>query len=95
MAVWGCGFCGFFSGIMWPGTYSLSAGKIRGGTSMFALLALAGDLGCSIGPYMVGAVSENLGGNLSYGIIASAVFPLIMFLGLVFDKKNKTKNGNA
>ena len=84
----GCGFCGFFSGIMWPGTYSLSAGKIRGGTSMFALLALSGDLGCSLGPYMVGTVSESLGGNLSYGIIASAIFPLIMFLGLISDKKN-------
>ena len=91
----GCGLCGFFSSIMWPGIYSLSAGKIKGGTSMFALLALSGDLGCSLGPAMVGTVSDSFNGNLSIGIIASAIFPLILFLGLISDKKSKTKNGSV
>ena len=83
--------CGFFVGIMWPGTYSLAAGNIRnGGTVMFALLAFGGDVGCSVGPARVGLVSDYFGGNLRAGILFSAIFPLIMFLGLMFDtKKNK------
>lgn len=55
----GCGLSGFAVGIMWPGVFSLSAQYIRnGGTALFAYLALAGDLGCSIGP-LSSAVSSN------------------------------------
>ena len=50
--------CGFSVGIMWPGTLSISLKKIpTGGTAMFALLAMAGDLGGSIGPSTVGMIS--------------------------------------
>ena len=49
----GCGLCGLSVGIMWPGTFSkASAAMPFGGTAMFALLALAGDLGCSGGPLL-------------------------------------------
>jgi fucose permease len=75
----GCALCGFSVGIMWPGTFSKAASALRrGGTAMFALLALAGDLGCSSGPTLVGFVSEAAGGNMKMGILAAAVLPLIM-----------------
>lgn len=58
----GCGLCGFSVGIMWPGTFSKAAAALRhGGTLLFAMLALAGDLGCSGGPTLVGFVSSGLG----------------------------------
>ena len=83
----GCALCGFAVGIMWPGTYSLSAAGIKGGsTSMFALLALAGDLGCFAGPSVVGAVTGAVGGNMKMGILAAAIFPVIMIIGLFIFK---------
>lgn len=86
----GCALCGFFVGIMWPGTYSVAAGKIRnGGTLMFALLAFGGDVGCSVGPYTVGMVSDFFGGNLKTGILFASVFPLLMLAGLLIARKRK------
>ena len=78
-----CGICGFSVGIMWPGAFSIAASSIkRGGTLLFALLALAGDLGCSGGPTLVGIVSDACGGNLKIGILAAVVFPGLMIVGL-------------
>lgn len=75
----GCGLCGLSVGILWPGTFSLSARTIeRGGTAMFAFLALAGDLGCSGGPTFVGIVSGACGDNLKKGILAAVIFPVIL-----------------
>ena len=86
----GCALCGFSVGIMWPGTFSRASATLRtGGTAMFALLALAGDLGCSAGPTLVGFVSDAVGGNLKEGILAAAVFPLVMVLCLVIERKKK------
>ena len=86
----GCAVCGFSVGIMWPGTFSRASATLRtGGTAMFALLALAGDLGCSAGPTLVGFVSDAVGGNLKAGILAAAVFPLVMVLCLVIGRKKK------
>ena len=63
----GCIVCGFSVGIMWPGTISISSKKFpMGGTAMFALLAMAGDLGGSIGPGIVGHITQSAGNNLSY-----------------------------
>ena len=79
----GCAVCGLSVGIMWPGTFSkASAGLPRGGTAMFALMALAGDLGCSAGPTLVGMVSSALGDNLKQGILAGIVFPALLLAGL-------------
>ncbi len=90
----GCTLCGLSVGIMWPGTFSLAAKEMpRGGTAMFALYALAGDLGCASGPGLVGAVSERLGENLKVGILAAIVFPLLLLLGLVALRTvTRTKN---
>ena len=88
----GCGLCGLSVGILWPGTFSMSAKGIRGGgTAMFALLALAGDLGCSGGPTFVGMMSEAFGEDLKKGILAGAVFPILLLTGLLLHKGYRTK----
>ena len=70
---------------MWPGTISLSSRKCpTGGTAMFAFLALAGDLGATAGPTVVGKVAEVAGENLKNGLLAATIFPVCMTLGLVF-----------
>lgn len=79
----GCGLSGFAVGIMWPGVFSLSAQYIRnGGTALFAYLALAGDLGCSIGPAVVGSIVEWTGQQLQVGILGAIVFPIILLAGI-------------
>lgn len=79
----GCGICGLSVGIMWPGTFSKATVSIkRGGTAMFALLALGGDIGCSGGPTLVGLVSGAFGDNLHRGILAGAIFPIILLVCL-------------
>lgn len=84
-----CALCGLSVGIMWPGTFSKAAKALpRGGIAMFALLALAGDVGCSGGPTLVGLISSGLGGNLKLGILAGIVFPLLLLVGILFCRKN-------
>ncbi|MBE5779645.1 MAG: MFS transporter [Clostridiales bacterium] len=84
----GCALCGISVGIMWPGTLSISAQKCpKGGTVMFALLALAGDLGGSVGPSLVGGVSSMAGGDLKIGLLAAIVFPVLLIAGLIVLKK--------
>lgn len=74
-----CGIAGFSVGIMWPGIFSMASASIkRGGTAMFALMALAGDLGCSGGPTVVGMVSDRFGDDLKMGVLAAIVFPIIL-----------------
>lgn len=84
----GCGVCGFSVGILWPGTFSMaSAAMPRGGTTLFALLALGGDLGCSGGPTYVGLISDMSGGELHIGILAAVIFPVLLLVGIFFKKK--------
>ena len=78
----GCALCGFSVGIMWPGTISLSSQKCpQGGTAMFAFLALAGDFGGTVSPAVVGNISELAGGNLKMGLLAAAIFPILLVIG--------------
>jgi len=78
-----CGLCGLSVGIMWPGTFSKASVVLRkGGTAMFALLALCGDLGCSLGPTVVGFVSGLANDNLKLGILVAVVFPAMLLWGL-------------
>lgn len=85
----GCGICGFSVGIMWPGTFSLaSASMPTGGTALFALLALGGDLGCSGGPTYVGMISSAMGDNLRKGILCAIIFPILLIVGLSLQRKN-------
>nr|WP_177297345.1 MFS transporter [uncultured Blautia sp.] len=79
-----CAVCGLSVGIMWPGTFSKASAAIpKGGTAMFALLALGGDLGCSGGPTVVGTVSSAMGENLKMGILAAVVFPVLLLTGIL------------
>lgn len=81
IALFAVGACGFSVGLFWPGTFSLAAVDLpTGGTAMYALLALAGDLGCSAGPSLVGLISSRAGGNLSYGFLAAVIFPAALIL---------------
>ena len=85
-----CALCGLSVGIMWPGTFSKAAAALpKGGTAMFALLALGGDVGCSGGPTLVGFVSEFFGGDLKKGILAGGVFPVLLLLGVALCRKGK------
>ena len=87
-----CGLCGLSVGIMWPGTFSKSASVlIRGGTPMFSLLALGGDLGCSLGPTLVGFVSGIQGENLKVGILVSVIFPLLLLIGTITSKGRRIR----
>lgn len=83
-----CGIAGLSVGIMWPGTFSMASASIkRGGTAMFALMALAGDLGCAGDPTVVGMVSSHFSDNLQMGTLAAIVFPVILCVGLAYTKK--------
>ncbi len=83
----GCGVCGLSVGIMWPGTFSKAASSVpRGGTALFALMALAGDLGCSSGPTVVGMISGAFGDDLKKGIFAAICFPVLLLLGIMICK---------
>lgn len=89
----GCALCGFSVGIMWPGSISISSKILpTGGTAMFAFLALAGDLGGALGPYIVGNVSQAAGNNLQAGVLAGIGFPIVLVISvLLIRKKYKEK----
>ena len=87
----GCAVCGFSVGVFWPGTFSLAAARLKGnGTALFAFLALAGDVGCSAGPTLVGFVSRAAGDDLKAGILAGIIFPILIVLCmLLFGRRQK------
>ena len=89
----GCIFCGFSVGIMWPGTISITSPRIpQGGTALFALLAMAGDLGGAFGPSLVGTVTQQAGDNLRTGTLVGSVFPVILIVVLLLLNR-QTKSG--
>lgn len=86
----GCAICGFAIAIMWPATLSIAAKTLPlGGTAMYAILALAGDIGCSGGPTLVGFVSGAFGDNLKVGILTACIFPLVILICLFKGKLGK------
>ncbi len=88
----GCIFCGFSVGIMWPGTISISSKTFpAGGTAMFALLAMAGDLGGSIGPALVGSVSQHFGDDIRAGMGAGLIFPAVLIIMLIIISRASKK----
>ena len=88
----GIAFGGLFVGIMWPGVYALAGRNYRGGgTKMFGILALAGDVGCTLGPTLSGVVSS----DIKTGLLVSTVYPaiiLVFTLMLVFSSKKSDRN---
>lgn len=92
-SLFGCALCGLSVGIMWPGTYSLAAKHLKTSeNAMFAMLALAGDLGCSAGPALAGIVSA-ANNNLKTGLLFASAFPIVLIAGVgILIKKYKIKN---
>ncbi|MBR5156085.1 MAG: MFS transporter [Clostridia bacterium] len=91
VALISCGLCGFAVGILWPGALSLAAKAYpAAGGALFAVMALAGDFGCTLGPTVVGFVASMFGGELRAGLLAGALFPAVMVVGL-FALKRKDK----
>lgn len=81
MGLIGCALCGFSVGVMWPGAFSTGVKALpAGGTAMFAFMALAGDLGCSSGPTLVGLVSGAAGDDLRAGFMAALAFPIVLII---------------
>lgn len=88
----GVGLCGLAVGIFWPGTFSTAAASLRGGgTAMFALMALAGDLGCSGGPTLAGVIAGAFGDNLRLGILCAVAFPALMILGILLIRRTDAR----
>lgn len=89
MGLFGCAICGFSVGIMWPGSISISSKILpTGGTAMFALLALAGDVGGTVGPAIIGNVSQRAGENLQAGVLAGIGFPIVLVICVLVLRKN-------
>lgn len=90
----GCILCGFSVGVLWPGTISLAAHQMPlGGTALFALLAMGGDIGASIGPGLVGLVTQNANNNMKLGLLTGSIFPALIILTVAAIKlytKKKT-----
>ncbi len=94
----GCILCGFTVGIFWPGSFSLAVGSMpRASTAMFALLSLAGDVGCTVGPTLAGLVGAAFGGSLRTGILSAVFFPSLLLICALFlgMKKRGIDKGEA
>ena len=91
MGLIGCMLCGFSVGIMWPGSLSISsAGLPKGGTALFALLALGGDLGAAAGPALVGGISHVMGENIRAGLLCGVCFPLLLAVSVLLLRTEKS-----
>lgn len=88
----GCALCGLSVGVLWPGTYSIASGRIpHGGAVLFALLALAGDLGCAAGPALVGLASGAGEAGLRSGFLTAAVFPVVLTAAILLYRRTKRR----
>ena len=88
----GCIACGFSVGIMWPGTLSITSARMPlGGTALFALLAMAGDLGGAFGPSMVGYATQLAGDDLRAGLQVGCIFPIGLMIGLIIMRRMTKK----
>ena len=84
LALLGCAVCGFSVGIFWPGIFSIASEAMAGGTAMFALLALAGDIGCSLGPTVVGQMAGFFHDSLNIGLLCAVIFPVCLLVCMGF-----------
>ena len=89
LGLMGCAVCGLSVSLLWPGTFSLAAQQLpTGSTALYALLALAGDLGCSAGPGLVGLVSGATN-NLRTGLLSAICFPILLLAVLLLSGRRK------
>jgi fucose permease len=92
MSLVACGLCGFAVGMMWPGTLSIAADVIGGSTALFAMYAVFGDIGATIGPTIVGFVSGAFNDDLKKGLACIIIFPVIIIIGMMLTFRKKDKN---
>lgn len=93
LALLACGLCGFSVGIIWPGTLSLASKMYpAGGATLFGVLALAGDIGCTTGPALVGFVASFFGNQLRTGLLVACIFPIILLTAAILLKKRAKKH---
>ncbi len=92
----GCALTGLASSLLWPGFLSLASSYYpSGGTALFSFMALFGDIGCTLGPYIAGMVADFVKGHtnlstvmgvdptsagLKIGILTAVIFPLAMVI---------------
>ena len=73
---------------MWPGSISLTSARMPGaGTALFALLALAGDMGGTLGPSLVGLATRSAENGIQSGILAASVFPAMLVISLLLIRR--------
>ncbi|MCR4836010.1 MAG: MFS transporter [Bacteroidaceae bacterium] len=88
----GCMICGMAVSIMWPGSISLTSAQIPGGgTALFALLALAGDVGGTLGPSLVGLGTQSSENDIQSGLLAASAFPILLVISLLCIRRKKAK----
>ncbi len=93
LSLMGCALCGLAVGILWPGTYSLASAKMPyGGVRMFAMLAMAGDIGCLVGPTAAGWIAELFDNNLKVSFLVSIIFPVLILLMAYLGFRRRTKS---
>ena len=87
--LFGCALCGYSVGIFWPGTLSLSASRLQSSTALFSFLALFGDMGCTVGPTLVGSAASLFGDNLKTGLAFGLLFPTVIFIMMILTMKKE------
>ncbi len=93
IALWGCALCGLSVGMFWPGILSQAAEAIpMGGIPLFSILALAGDIGCLVGPSAAGGIADAMGGDLRYAFYFAMLFPAVCMGGLLLHRYQRKEN---
>lgn len=89
----GCAMTGLCVSFMWPGIMSVcSADLPTGGAGMFAVLAVFGDSGGSLGPVISGWITDRSNGNLHTGLLFGLVYCVIVLVFLFSYKLHYEKN---
>ena len=94
-----CALTGLCVSMLWPGSLLMATARFpAGGVFVFAMMAAGGDLGASIGPQLIGAVTDAMiatgateQAGLRAGMLLAALFPLLA--AVVYFKLRKEESG--
>lgn len=68
-----CAVCGICVSMLWPGNLVVATERFpKGGVFIFAIMAAGGDLGASVGPQLVGIVTDKMIASVRASEIASS-----------------------
>ncbi|MBQ8642903.1 MAG: MFS transporter [Clostridia bacterium] len=88
-----CAFTGFCTSMLWPGNLIVATDRIPGaGVFLYAMMAAGGDLGASVGPQLVGVITDAVIGSSSMISMAQSLsltpeqlgMKLGMLVGMLF-----------